>query len=279
MSVLAAKKILANIQSKPELTVQCSVQGNAAEYKLIYNRTAKRSRGDRKQVKDFSPRARLAMLKHFHRIDFEHYVRPLFITLTYPDEWAQPTYDQRITHRKIFARKLEKLTGRTVPAAWRLEWMPRKSGKLIGIPCPHWHLLVFRHTFIPYEEINLAWRQTIHCWNHYCRTEIKRCWDETGIQEYIAKYVSKEALPLSLVIPTIQDRLGNQCGWLRKKEIPTYPVKHYGPLTEAQRRLITSIAAETLYWLPEGIEESYTLFGAAARDARKICEGKPLTSK
>lgn len=259
----------------PLILTHAYVQGSIVEIKLELDWQT-RPHGKRGMVKDFSPRARLAMIKYFQRIDFWSGYRPLFITLTYPDELALPSYDERILHRKIMARHLERIAGRNVPASWRIEWMPRKSGALIGVPCPHWHLMIFGHRFIDCKAVNAAWCKTIG-WEGYCRTETKRVYNEAGIQLYMAKYISKEAIPLSLVIPTIQSKLGNQYGWLRKREIPLHPLHAHRYLTEAQADRLRELACEMKVYVHPDVPTSYSLFGAVAQDVHKILDGKPLT--
>jgi len=256
-------------------SVNVTIQGGVLEYKY-HQHYQSRPRGQKKAITDFSAKARLQMLKEFHRVDFEHYVLPLFVTLTYPDDHAETTHEERNLHRKIFARHLEKLIGRPVPAAWRLEWQPRKTGKLIGVPCPHWHLLLFRLGYVPYAEINRLWRKTIGE-DGYCRTEIRRVDRHGAVNLYMAKYVSKDAIPLSLVYPTYQSKLGRQYGWLRKALIPRYDARRYDAITEAQRLALTRLADETIPWLTGDLESSFTLLGPAAQDGVKILEGMPLT--
>lgn len=252
----------------------CTIQGNCLEYKVHekFNMLTGSKRGS---ISDFSPRARLTMLKTFQKIDFENHLEPLFITLTYPDERAMPTLEERNIHRKVIARHLERIIDQPMPAAWRIEWMPRQTGTMIGQICPHWHLLVFGVRFIPWQALREAWCQTIGH-DGYCRTDIRRVDRRGAIQMYMAKYISKEAVSCSLVIATYQNKIGRQYGWLRKKLIPMHPVHAYGTLTDRDRDTLTSLAAERLPWLSERREQSFTLFGTIAQDAQKILTGEAL---
>lgn len=260
------------IFKKPNASV--SIQGNLVEYK-VHQKINTPVGCKRGTINDFSPGARLRMLKDFHRINFADHVEPLFMTLTYPDHLANPSHEQRNIHRKVMARHLEKETGEKVPAAWRIEWMPRKSGQIMGEVCPHWHWMIFRHRYISYDAVNRAWKKTIGA-DGYVRTEIKRVDRGKAILLYMAKYISKEAVPLSLVYDAKQNSLGRAYGWLRKGVIPMYPQNSFYPLPDDARATLMRLAEERLPWIAEGRERSFTLLGEVAADAEKILRGECL---
>lgn len=260
-------------EERPPL-VYVKIQGNVLEYKRYCQTSCVPP--TRSPITTFSQSARLRMLKFFHRIDFEHFTTPLLITLTYPDEKACPTLEQRNDHRRKFARRLEAFTGREVPAAWRVEWEPRKSGTLIGTYAPHWHILVFRHRYIHYEDINLLWKKTIGH-SGYVRTEIRAMRDDSPVKLYMAKYISKDACSPSLVFAAYQTKLGRAYGWLRKDQIPVYPEHKYTNLTDEQRAEFMRLAEETLPWMSAGREDSFTLFGGYGQEYLRILDGEDLT--
>jgi len=266
---------LTGVADNNEQYVNVKIQGKLLEFKVKFHSQCKPP-GKRGVIRDFSPAARLAMIKEFMRIDFDLMNRPLFVTLTYPDEHAMPDHDERQVHLKVMARHLERITGQHVPAAWRMEWAARKSGAMIGTYCPHWHLLIFRIGFIPYAQINDAWKRTIGH-DGYIRTDVRRV-DKNGCtQMYMAKYISKDAVSCSLVIAANQSKLGKQYGWLRRYEIPKHPINHYEHLTDEHRRTLCDLASEMLRHCRRDYEESFTLMGDVARDARKILNGEDLT--
>jgi len=258
------------------ISASASLQGNLLTYKIRHHTTG-RCGAKRGEITDFSRQARLRMLKHMHRIDFASGELPLFITLTYPDELATPDLDKRNVHRKVFARHLERLLEQQVGAAWRVEWVDRKSGNLVGQYCPHWHLLVFGIRFIPYQQINDLWKKTIG-WDDYVRTEIKRVDQSGAINLYMAKYIAKDAVPLSLVIAAYQSKVGRSYGWLRKSSIPLCPETYVSTLTDAQRRDLSTLAVERLPLPVDGLEQSFTLMGDDLGEAGKILGVDPLTS-
>lgn len=251
-----------------------TIQGTVVEYKVTIQ-SPQSPGGKRGTIKDFSPAARLRMLKEFHKIDFASGPSPLFMTLTYPDPVVPPDLKTRNLHRKLMARHLERITRREVPAAWRIEWQDRKSGERLGEYCPHWHWLIFGHTFIDYRDVNESWKKTIG-FDGYTRTEIERVDKTSAISLYMAKYISKDCVSPSLVMGCISAQLGRQFGWLRKSLIPMQERHAYRKLTEAQRDAMKRLGGEQSPYVSGSIEQSFTLFGTAAEDARRILDGEAL---
>jgi hypothetical protein len=257
------------------VSASLSIQGKCVEYKLHHYRAPRKITG-RGEIASFTDAARLRMLKEFARVNYDATCPPLFVTLTYPDPLATPALEQRNIHRAVMARYMEKYLGHHVAAAWRVEWVPRKSGELIGQPCPHWHWLIFGVGFIPYAEINAMWKKTI-AWEGYVRTDIRRV-DERGVvQSYMAKYISKDAVSPSLVIPAYHNKLGRAYGWLRKQEIPWHDKIRHNALTDSQRAILTALAHELLPKTASGLETSFTLMGDRAEEAWGILDELGLT--
>lgn len=226
-------------------------------------------------IKDFSPTARKRMLRKFWTINFTDHVRPIFITLTYPDALHRRTLAERNLDRQNMARQLERMTGQAVPAAWRVEWQLRKSGLHEGFPAPHWHWLIFRHRYIHMDVVNEAWKRTLG-FKGTVVTDTRGCKKPSVIQMYMAKYISKEAIPLYLVKAYISQQLGRQYGWLRQRDIPWHSPDVRLKLSEAQQASLFSMAEEQLPWYAEGQQSSFTLTGAMAEDARRILDGELL---
>lgn len=250
------------------------VQGSLLEFKVKITNT-KVPGSKRGTIKDLSPGARLRMMKEFHRIDFENHCAPLFMTLTYPDEVSSPDLDARNLHRQHMARHLERITKKHVPAAWRVEWQDRKSGNKLGQYYPHYHWLIFGHSFIAWQDVRKAWAKTIGH-DGYLRTDIQQVNKMSAIQMYMAKYISKDCCPPSLVIAAYDTRIGKQYGWLRRDEIPKQPKHTYRKLSDVQRDAIMRLADEQGPWMDPGQERSFTMFGDVARDAKRILDGEAL---
>lgn len=253
-----------------------TVQGELLTYKVL-DPSPRKGGGQRGVIRDFSPASRLRMLKAFHTIDWNETYRPIFITLTYPDDLCMTDKDNRAVHRSVMARHLERITGRSVPAAWRVEWEVRKSGKWKWWPVAHHHWLVFGHRFIDCREVNRLWKETIGH-DGYCRTETKRLDKRKAAQLYLAKYISKNACACSLVIGAYHNSVGRQYGWLRREEVPKHNSVEFAKIDADTRRKITRLAEEQLPWLPSGTDQSFTLMGQAAVDAGRILHGECLDS-
>ena len=251
-----------------------TVQGELLKYTVL-DPGPRKGGGKRKVIRNFSPGSRLRMLKAFHTINWEANYPPIFITLTYPDDLCHTDKDQRAMHRSVMARHLERITGTTVPAAWRVEWEVRKSGRWTGLPVAHHHWLVFRHRWIHRDDVNAAWRKTIGE-TVYARTQTKRLDKRKAAQLYLAKYISKNACSCSLVNAAYHNSIGRQYGWLRPEEIPKHTSLEFSRLDNETRRRITQLADEQLPWLPSGTDQSFTLMGQTAIDAGRILQGECL---
>lgn len=250
------------------------IQGTLVEYR-VYNRPGLPIKKKRGNVSDFSPAARLRMLKHFHRIDYENHPKPLFVTLTYPDEIGLPDHATRNIHRQHMHRRLERELGASVPAAWRMEWQNRKSGTQVDEYIPHWHWLIFKHRFIHFDLINQLWRDTIK-YQGYTRTDIRAVDKATAILSYMAKYIAKDAVSCSLVIAANHTKLGRQYGWLRKRDIPMMPITYHYPIPDDLGGILSGMASEVMPGKSERQDEAFSLMGQRAVDAAKILSGQRL---
>jgi len=254
-----------------------SIQGKVVEYK--YHQIHEGEIGGRRgEIREFTDAARRRMVTFLNRVKFDPTKLPLFVTLTYPDECAYTTVADRNLHRKIFARHLERLTGTTVPASWRIEWEVRKSGFWEGCIVPHWHMLIFKIGFIPYAEINRLWAETIGHKGHV-QTEIRRVDKRGGVRGYMAKYISKEAVPHSLVLAAYQSSIGRQYGWLRKREIPLHDRHDRHSLSGEQIDDVIGLTDQMVPWAKLDARQSYTLYTEHGDDFRKIIDGEPLTAE
>lgn len=95
----------------------------------------------RGSVSIFSRRSRKRMIEHLSMK--RDLLRPIFITLTLPDEvWFDRHWTGRDLERcrQLFVRRLEhEFSG--VGLVWRKEYAERKSGRFSGEICPHLHIL------------------------------------------------------------------------------------------------------------------------------------------
>jgi hypothetical protein len=253
-----------------------AIQGKLLQVKHHFPHQQPAAAARRSQITAFTYAARLRLLKLIATIDWHAVQTSLFVTLTYPDEVAEPDLKTRNKHRYLFHRSLEAYLQKEIAVLWKIEWKPRLSGSLKGTHCPHWHLLLFSCRYISYAKINLVWRQTI---GHegYVRTEIKRALGEEAAGMYIAKYLSKQTCDASLVYAAYHNCGGRHWGILRKDRIPR-AVRHViTDLTPAEEAFLLGFADENLYGNYAMGRQSFTLIGQLAVDAGGYFLKKRLT--
>ena len=111
---------------------------------------------------------------------------PLFITLTYPNEWPGD-WETWKAHLHVFCVWLSDRWP-TMAAIWKLE--PQERG------APHYHLLVFGVPFIPFVDVAKEWAGIVGS-NDYAKhlasgTRVERVESFNGVCYYAAKYIGKE---------------------------------------------------------------------------------------
>jgi hypothetical protein len=170
----------------------------------------------------FSQASRRRLLFRLARIDWQACRHARFITLTYPDVFADRPLRRRTIDRDMFHRDMEKLVGKHTAAIWRTEWQVRKSGERKGQPMPHVHVILFTSRFIPFQYVNNTWKNILG-YNNYVRTEVERAGQVRDAARYCAKYLTKHD-DLSLVIASYLSRVrGRPWGIKRPKLLPWAP--------------------------------------------------------
>lgn len=157
----------------------------------------------RGKVKGFAARPRRRMMERLGKI--RTLQGALFMTLTLPDAAIvfQDYHDQRVLadYAKDALRRFEKRLFRRFKLAgyvWRIEFQPRKSGALPGIPVPHFHLLVFGvsgRLALLRKWVSLAWFQAVGSAdeNHLrAGTNVREITSRRHMVNYVSKYIGKE---------------------------------------------------------------------------------------
>lgn len=124
--------------------------------------------------------------------------RPLFVTLTYPDE-----FDQDKAKWKRDVDVFGKRFSRAFPGhgfIWRIEFKERRSGVNVGLIAPHFHLLVWGVSITDFREFgDKAWYSVVGSGDkrHFgagVSSERVRRWG--GTMAYVSKYIAKvEGVP------------------------------------------------------------------------------------
>ncbi len=148
--------------------------------------------GKRGDVTGFSSASRRRLMRLIS--SFERPVRPIFITLTYPDVFP----GERARWKRdidVFGKRL----AREHPEAgflWRIEFEERKSGQSQGEIAPHFHLLVYGAPFrYLLKWVPGAWWAVVGSGNEdhlRAGTRVERIYSWGGVMRYVGKYIAKE---------------------------------------------------------------------------------------
>lgn len=153
----------------------------------------------RGQITDFSRKSRKRMIDRLARK--RNYSRPLFMTLTIPDEvWfgMDCTYERFQQHLEAFLARLR----RAYPDCsytWRKERQDRKSGKHIGEIVPHLHLIldgIMDDVAYLRKEMRRWWMEIITDNNisilvKGCRIDLQVAKSRKHAYYYVSKYTAK----------------------------------------------------------------------------------------
>lgn len=270
------ERIAARRKARRKILQRFRVQGSVVEYKCGVEPSEAGKPPIRGQVKGFTRAARLRLLKRVATIDWQTIPQSVLITLTYPDELADRTFQQRGQDRYLFMRKLERYLDRKVCGIWRTEFVPRRSGRYKGMLLPHLHLLVFGVTFVPWQTVRQFWKEVIHK-KGYCRTEIKRATSPKMAGFYVAKYMSKTTDSPSLVNSSYLNTHGRAYGYHRPGKIPQFSETWISNPSIEQIQALLDYAKDCLPWLNRQHQSSYTLLGRYADHAKQILQTWGLT--
>ena len=178
--------------------IEIYVDGNLAKCELPITRPVGKIGGRRGDIKGFSNQSRMRMMKLVSRL--EKAKKPIFFTLTYPDELEGNMDGKQIKEKHLYNlwKRLE-YRYEKISCIWKLEYKERKSGKRVGKLYPHFHLLAWGL----YEEDLFEVREFVaRAWWEVCGklsedhlkagTRVERMRAHNGTMFYLAKYMGKE---------------------------------------------------------------------------------------
>ncbi len=148
--------------------------------------TIKHSRGDRKQITDFSYRARNSLRDIVNKLDRAelNHNEILFITLTYDGDTEKNlklTAEDYNKHIKAFMRVLiNKYKDRDFFAISRFDLQKR----LVG----HQHVVAYNIDFIHFEEVKKLWNRIIKQDSH---VDVQRARSYKAVDQYVSKTLAK----------------------------------------------------------------------------------------
>jgi hypothetical protein len=274
-------KIMPIEMPKPVENWSVEMQGKRLEVKCYDEFRQKTNHGTkRKEIVEFSRRARSRWLRDIASINWRKCNDCQFLTLTYPDQVANHTMEQRKTHRYLINRFITKIVGYQRSVFWRVEWMPRLSGVLVGEMMPHMHLLYIDCPKICEMKIRLRWMEIIRV-RQYTQVKIKQVANAEVASVYAAKYCAKLAPSLLLDNVPKRNRTGRHAGRLRRSLIPYHPVEMVKRLDKAILDYLRAKGCEMLWWYDDRYDESFTIIGDRAleiiKEFKEICVENALT--
>ncbi len=211
----------------------------------------------------FSKEARLRLLKVINQVNWSLVKPSLFITLTYPDEYKDRTYETRTKDRYLFHRYVEKRLGKRIAALWRTEWQIRKSGELTGQPMPHVHMVLFSCPHIPWADVRTWWRVILGRIGPLA-TDVRRATDGEHAAKYIAKYVSKLD-EISLDVAAYLNRMSGRSWGIKRPELLPWHRQEY--LVDVPPLVVEEacrLAAEVWEGVDATTPAAFTLFTSTA---------------
>lgn len=228
---------------------------------------------ERGEITGFSERSRKRMIETLAAIER---VPDLFVTMTYSDDVVSMNPEIFRPHFEAFRRRLERAYP-DIKAMWRIEIVPRKSGKLKGQDQPHLHMLVWLPANMTQEqkdeilegkgkEWRKWWHEIIGSNNAYhletYGLQLEPIRSRRHAYHYASKYVGK----------TASDEYAIGRRWGRIGKLDTLPVFEID-ISRAEyidlKRLIAAFAAKRKRWVGKMVKrlnpnKGLTAFGLGA---------------
>lgn len=183
---------------------QIAVYADVIQAQAMYPpRQQKSQHHNKTKMHGFSDSSRHAMIEFLAKVER---VPNFFVTLTYSDDIAEQWYLNMRRDFEAFRKRMEYYYP-DIQAMWRIEFVPRKSGRLYGRLIPHWHLLVWMPESTPQARIDKilegdgqlwrnAWHEITHSSdpNHLAAfgCKVERIRSRKHAYAYCSKYLAKE---------------------------------------------------------------------------------------
>jgi hypothetical protein len=143
-------------------------------------------RKKRGPIRDFSRGSRGRLMRRLASADKDKVMlAPLFITLTYPEEWPADAREWK-RHLEAFRSRWERKYGRCA-SIWKMEFQRRGA--------PHFHLAVFVGELVRRSWVARAWYEIVGSGDikHLLRgAHVRRVRTWRGMKSYVSKYMGKE---------------------------------------------------------------------------------------
>jgi hypothetical protein len=249
-----------------------SMQGKTLIWKVLAPLSAGVITEKPKGATQFSAASRFRLLKILNTIDFVEASPTWFVTLTYPDWPKAPVAKETNIHRYVINRYIEKYLGEKVSIIWRLEWMPRQTGKNVGLYMPHFHLMIFRANHLDELHVAESWQKTLGV-EEYLQTKVIKMVNERQVGYYVAKYCAKVEDGILDIAAYLNKPKGRHWGLMRPKLLPV----HQEVIIKAEwsPRVAKALErARQIRYNGAPYEGSFTLLGDQAIEVMELLQGK-----
>lgn len=190
-------------RNKDIISYNVSVYADMAQAQRM-NVVKPKSKNDkpRKEIEGFSPKSRKRMIEFLAKVEE---IPDLFVTLTYADDVVVHAINNMHRHFEMFRKRLERAYA-GIRAIWRIELVPRKSGRYFGTLQPHFHLLIWLPKWLQPHHIETILRndgqQWREGWHEIIRSEnadhlrkygcqVQKCRSRKHAYSYASKYMAK----------------------------------------------------------------------------------------
>lgn len=194
-------------------TIRAYEQGTLIEVNRSHVKMERQGGGIRGKITGFSNKSRRNLMKKLGKVNKQDL--PLWVTLTYPDEFEVDTLAMR-KHFERFRRRLER---RGWSGIWRIEWKRRISGAHIDEYYPHYHLMIWGAKVDFFREwVSIAWYECCGCLsdNHLLAgTSVSLVHHWKQLCCYVSKYMAKTG-----DLPDEVEQLGRLWGVINPNAIP-----------------------------------------------------------
>lgn len=248
------------------------IQGKRLTVKCRTQRPPRKKGKKRGPITCFSRKARARRLRWIASVDWKSAGAGFLVTVTYPDEQSNHTMEERKLHRRDLNRFIVARCKRELGCFWRVEWMPRQSGKYVGQLRPHMHFLYMGYQTINFRGIRERWEEIIGS-NQYTQVDVTYVSLGDMVSVYAAKYCSKEASATYLDNVPYRTRTGRHSGELRKTLIPMHPLEKVDKINHAILSFLQGEACRTLWWFDPRFDDGFTIIGDKALKVIKQFHG------
>jgi len=240
--VLDHSRLGASYYEKKEAEIELYLGGSLvrARPERLVKRNAEPGTGGGKRgiVTGFSGASRKRLMRVIASV--ERSERPVFVTLTYPDEFDLDASKWKRDIDVLGKRLVRKLSGAGL--VWRIEFKRRKSGKNKGRVAPHFHLLIYNASYRELRDfIPDAWFSVVGSGSgdHLeAGTRVEKIWSFGGIMRYVGKYITKvDEFPAEWT--------GRAWGIIRKENLP-FAVKVVISLSEEEGKKLIRLGRKML---------------------------------